>query len=254
MAEKREPNSVLFSLRELRQLEDERVTKEQQDLAARLAAEKAAKEEAARRAREEDEARVRAEQDRVRAELDRRESAEREERIRIAESERRAQVEAQMQLEQQRLHLDHQVKLASAAPKSHKLLYGIVAGMAVLVIGLGVFYYRHTQAAARDRKKAAAELAALQQTLDETTKEADRINKEIALIQDQILNANEADRTRLQAELKRKQDEARANAARADAASNKIRSRKGGGGDKPKGPKINLDIDTSNATGGINGK
>ena len=253
MAEKKE-SSVLFSLRELRNLEDDRVKSEADAAAAREAAEKQAKLDAERRAREEEEAKLRAEQERVRAEQERKDALEREERIRVQETERKAQVEAQMQLEQQRLHLEHQQKLAAAPTKSHKMLYGIVAGMAVLVIGLGIFYYRHTQQAARERKRAAAELAALQKTLDETTAEADRINREIASIQGQILNANEADRERLKKELEKKQREAQANAARANDAKTKISSRGSGKPDKPKGPKINLDIDTSNATGGINGK
>ena len=251
-AEKRE-SSVLFSLRELRQLEDERVEKEQNDLAARLAAEAQAKADAERRAREEEERKVREEQERIRAEQERRENAEREERIRIAESERRAQVEAQMKLEQERLQLEHQAALANAPKKSHKLLYGIVAAMSIIVIALGVVYYRHSQKAEADRKRAAQELADLQKVLDDTRAEAARIDGEIATIQNQIATANEDDRKKLLAQLEAKRKEAAANQERADAAQKRIR---GGGSSKPKpkGPGLDLNVDTGSALGGTKGK
>src|SRR6185369_16742017 len=65
MFEQRE-NSVLFSLKELRRIEDDRIRQEEADVQARVEAERHAREEAERRAREEVERRARDEADRVR--------------------------------------------------------------------------------------------------------------------------------------------------------------------------------------------
>jgi len=59
-------NSVLFSLRELRRIEDDRVKKEQETARAKADAERQAREDAERRAREAEEQRVREEQERIR--------------------------------------------------------------------------------------------------------------------------------------------------------------------------------------------
>jgi colicin import membrane protein len=256
MAEKRE-SSVLFSLRELRQLEDDRVKTEQDELAARLAAEKQAKEDAERRAREDEERKRQDEENKVRAEAERKEAADREERIRIAETERRAQVEAQMQLEQQRLHLDHQVKLASAPTKSHKALYAIIGVMTLLVVGLGVAYYVHKKHADEEAQRARDEIAALQKSVDDAIDKQAQFNKDIDALQGKLATADAAERQKIQAEIDRKKADAAANERELNATREKLRSHGGGGGGggakKPKGPGLDLNVDTKNSTGGITG-
>jgi hypothetical protein len=94
----RPENSVLFSLKELRRLEDERVEAERR---AKLEAEQRARDEETRRAREEDERRRHAESER--------EARQREDRLRVEETERRAWVEGELKLrEQQRLEEQRQ--------------------------------------------------------------------------------------------------------------------------------------------------
>ncbi|MCC6999626.1 MAG: hypothetical protein IT370_33780 [Deltaproteobacteria bacterium] len=189
MAEKKE-SSVLFSLRELRNLEDDRVKSEAEAAAAREAAEKQAKADAERSAREAEEAKLRAEQERVRAEQERKEALEREERIRVQEAERKAQVEAQMQLEQQRLHHEHEQALAAAPKRSHKVLYAIVASMVVLVIVLGVVFYQNKQKTDRERRQSAAILAALQKQLSDADAESKAVNDRIKVLTDRLAAAS----------------------------------------------------------------
>ena len=61
-------NSVLFSLRELRRIEDDRVKKEQETVRAKAEAERQAKEAAEQATREAEARRVHEEQDRIRRE------------------------------------------------------------------------------------------------------------------------------------------------------------------------------------------
>src|SRR5205085_1495635 len=81
-------NSVLFSLKELRQIEEERVKQEEDAERARLEAERRAKDEAERLARDEAERKVRDEQDRVSRAQAERERQIREEQMRL-EAEKR---------------------------------------------------------------------------------------------------------------------------------------------------------------------
>lgn len=105
MAE-RDPNSVLFSLKELRQIEEQRTAEEKKAVQDRI--------EAARRAKEEEEQQVkaaearlqRAEEERVQREREARERAARDERIQLAEAESRARIEADMRLQQHRVQVE----------------------------------------------------------------------------------------------------------------------------------------------------
>src|SRR5678816_2057445 len=81
-SEKRE-NSVLFSLRELRQIEENRVQEEENAVRSAEEARSRAQQEAERRRREEEEARITAEREHQRQIEDSRLAAEREARIRV---------------------------------------------------------------------------------------------------------------------------------------------------------------------------
>jgi hypothetical protein len=105
----RPENSVLFSLKELRRLEDERVKAEADARRAQAEAERRAKMEAEQRARDEETRRARQQQveeeeeeRRRRAEADR-EARQREDRLRVEEAERRARVEGELKLREQQL-------------------------------------------------------------------------------------------------------------------------------------------------------
>jgi hypothetical protein len=139
MNERRE-NSVLFSLKELRRLEDDRVRKEDDDNKARLEAERAAKEAAEQRSRDEAErVRLAAEAEARRVQNER-EAEAREGQLRVQEAERRHRVDAEMKLHQERLHLEMQHKAKNSPVKA------VVSVAAVLVlIGGGVTYKMYSQ-------------------------------------------------------------------------------------------------------------
>lgn len=154
MSDRRE-NSVLFSLKELRRIEDERVQREQDELSSRREAERAAKEAAERSAREQEERRRREEEDRVRRAEEQQQARVREDHLRLEEAERRARVEADMQLQQERMRLEVQHRAKNSPVKA-------VVGVSLVIIaiagGLGYkMYQQHqTELAAQ---KAALDLA-----------------------------------------------------------------------------------------------
>jgi colicin import membrane protein len=99
----RPENSVLFSLKELRRLEDERVKAEGDARRAQAEAERRAKVEAEQRARDEETRRAREEEERRRRADSEREARQREDRLRVEEAERRARVEGELKLRAQHL-------------------------------------------------------------------------------------------------------------------------------------------------------
>jgi colicin import membrane protein len=139
MPEQRE-NSVLFSLKELRRLEDDRIRQEEAEVRAQAEAERKGREDAERRAREDVERRRRDEEDRVRRVEDEQVARTREEQMRLQEAERRARVEAEMRLQEERMRLEMQHK------KKHSPVKAVltVAGLLV-VIGGGVGYKMYSQ-------------------------------------------------------------------------------------------------------------
>jgi hypothetical protein len=99
----RPESSVLFSLKELRRLEDERVKAEADARRAQVEAERRAKVEAEQRARDEETRRAREEEERRRRAESEREARAREDRLRLEEAERRARVEGELKLREQQL-------------------------------------------------------------------------------------------------------------------------------------------------------
>ena len=139
MSEQKE-SSVLFSLKELMSLEEDRIKQEEDAKAAAVAAEAQAKASAERRARDDEEARIRAEEERRREDERRsREETARLEALRQAEVEKaRVEVEQRARLEAMSAQQEHERKLAAlnqdeSKKKLRKTLYAVVAG--VLVIG-----------------------------------------------------------------------------------------------------------------------
>ena len=128
-------NSVLFSLRELRRIEDDRVKKEQEAARAKAEGERQAKEAADRASREAEERRVRDEAERARLAREADEQRDREGSLRLQEAERRARVEGEMRINEERMRLEMQHK------KKHSPVKAVVsvAGVIVLIAG-GVGY------------------------------------------------------------------------------------------------------------------
>lgn len=145
-------NSVLFSLRELRRIEDDRVKKEQEAARAKAESERQAKEAADRAAREAEERRIRDEEERARVAREAEEHREREGNLRLQEAERRARVEGEMRINEERMRLEMQHK------KKHSPVKAVVsvAGVIVLIAGgVGFKMYSDHQkelATAREEK------------------------------------------------------------------------------------------------------
>jgi hypothetical protein len=204
MSERRE-NSVLFSLKELRRIEDDRVKREDDEAKARVEAERSAKEAAARRAREDEERRRREEEDRLRQIEDAKDAKLREEQMRLQEAERRHRVEGELRLQEERMRLELQSRKSSSPVKA------VVTVAAILVVvagGLGyAMYSRHqTEIAAinLEKERAAADAKAAQLESD----------RKVAAIQKEMeskLNAahTEEERTRIRAEAAERADVAR---------------------------------------------
>lgn len=132
MAERRE-NSVLFSLRELRQIEDERVKQEEDAEKAKQEAAKAAAEAAERAKRDAEEKAKREEEDRLLRIQQEKERQIREEQMRLEAEKHRAQVEAAARLEEARIQAEMH---AAAAAAKHKTPVGLILGIVGAVVAL----------------------------------------------------------------------------------------------------------------------
>src|SRR5215467_5692495 len=112
--EKRE-NSVLFSLRELRQIEESRVQEEEHAVRSAEEARVMAQQEADRKRREEEEARIRAERDHLRSIEEAKVAAEREARLRVESAEAGERARQQAALDQSRLQQEMELRRAEVA-------------------------------------------------------------------------------------------------------------------------------------------
>jgi colicin import membrane protein len=144
MSEQKE-SSVLFSLKELMSLEEDRIRKEEDERRRREEAELQAKLEAERRARAEEEARIQAEEARRRAEEQRaREEAARLEAIRQAEVEKaRLDAENAARIEALRHQQEHERQLEAVRADKGKKRLALIAGasgfvLLVALIGGGI--------------------------------------------------------------------------------------------------------------------
>ncbi len=136
--EKRE-NSVLFSLRELRQIEENRVSEEEQAVRSAEQARIAAAQAEERRIRDEADAKARAERDEQLRIEQAREGAEREARMRVEAGEAAERQRSQAALEQQRLNQEMDLRRAHVA-KTRPTWMLAVTGIAVIgAIGLIFF-------------------------------------------------------------------------------------------------------------------
>ena len=209
MSERRE-NSVLFSLKELRRIEDDRVKREEDEAKARAESERAAKEAAVRRAREEEEQRRRDEEERVRRVEMEKEARSREEQMRLQEAERRHRVEGELRLQEERMRLEMQSRKSSSPIKA------VVTVAAVLVVIAGVLGWRmysqhQTELAMRDAERSRMEADARAAQIE--------FEKKMVAIQHEMdvklkAAATDAERARIRDEMAARQESARQEAAR----------------------------------------
>ncbi len=252
MAEKKE-SSVLFSLRELREIEEERI---QEEHTAKKQAEEArvrAQQEAERRAREEEEGRRRAAEQAERSAREAVENREREERLRVEEAERRARVEAQASIEQQRMHKELEIRAIEAQKKKPTWLIAVAGGL-VLVVGiLGFWAYNRSQEADREKRESDAKLAALMKDIDTTQAEFNRLSKETEDKYTKLLSAKTDEEKRAAQEALDKAKRERDAAGKAlDSLKDKARKSRGGGEGKKDDGKINVKCDPNDPLCGIN--
>ena len=202
MSDRRE-NSVLFSLKELRRIEDDRVRQEQDELAARREAERAAKEAADRAAREAEDKRQRDEAERIRRAEEEAAARTREDQMRLQEAERRARVEGEMRIHEERMRLEVQTKAKNSPVKA-------VVSVAVVIIavagGLGYKMYTQHEAemAAQRAELARVEAAKAKVEAEKAAAEAEYKSQMTAIqkeMNDRLATAkNDEERAKIRAE------------------------------------------------------
>lgn len=238
--EKRE-NSVLFSLRELRQIEENRVQEEEQAQRSAEEARRMAVEEAERKRREAEEAKARAERDAL-LEIERaRENAEREARMRVEAAEAQERARQQAALEQQRLQQEMELRRAEVAKKRPTWMVAVTIAAVVAAIGLVVFAVIKMNQSEEDTKKAEIarrEADAAIQAAKEAQEKVDQLEKSAADMITQINGAiaavsaaqTDADRSAAAnklAALQRQQAEMQERIRAAKAAADLAERRKG---------------------------
>lgn len=231
MAEQKE-SSVLFSLKELMGLEEDRIREEESKKEAEARAAHDARLAAERAARDAEEARIRsAEEERQRDEQRRKEEEARLEAIRHAEIERaRVEAEHHARLATMSAQQQHDQAMAALSQDKHKKRLQIMVGVAIGVLLLGgaggIMLYQQSQA--EHERRAATELAQrkeIEEKLVRMQREFEAASKKEAELTRSLASAkDDAERARLQAELEKAQKAA-------NAAKGAIRG--GGGGAKP---------------------
>ena len=217
----REENSLLFSLKELHKLEEDRQREEEDARVAAIEAERRAKEDAERAVREAEEARIRAQKDAERRAREEKERKEMEDRVRLEESERRARIEAQARIEENRLAAEAEAIRTKPIPWK---LIGAVAAALVTMSVIILIVVNRSQAASKmearrqliakldaERKADKEDQARLQRVLSEKMAEVDRISKMLGSATD------EKDRIELARQARDAARRASAAAAEADA-------------------------------------
>jgi len=208
MSEQKE-SSVLFSLKELMNLEEDRIKTEETSKADAVRAAEQARLDAERSARETEEARIRAEDEKRRLE----ESRQREETARLGgireaevekarvEAERQAQLTAMAAQQQHERQLEA-VRNDAGKKKLRNLLIGLVVAVTLIGSGVGFMVYRSDQnakALIAAQKLDAERLAEERAKLEAKLKDSDsRVNG----LQGQLENEkDEAKRRELQKQL-----------------------------------------------------
>ncbi len=183
----REENSLLFSLKELHKLEEDRQREEEDARVAAIEADRRAKEDAERAVREAEEARIKAQKDAEKRAREEKERKEMEDRVRLEEAERRARIEAQARIEENRLAAE--AEAIRTKPIPWKLIGAVAAALVTLSVVILIVVNR-SQAASKmearrqliakldaERKSDKDEQARLQKVLTEKMGEVDRISK-----------------------------------------------------------------------------
>jgi len=235
MAEQKE-SSVLFSLKELMNLEEDRIKTEDDEKKRRAEADVQARVEAERRARDQEAQRLQAEEDRRRSEEQRtKEEAARLEAIRHGEIEKaRVEAEQRARMEAMSKQQEHERHLSTLHHDEHKkklqrMVTFSVAGAAILLFGgLGLYFGKiKPEAEARD----AASRAAIMLQAEQAQKLQRQLDEQTTKVNDLVAQLSSAQDDKTRAELKAKladAQKAQQGLARAAAGGGSK-----GGGDSP---------------------
>lgn len=235
MAEQKE-SSVLFSLKELMNLEEDRIKTEDDDKKRRAEADVQAKVEAERRARDQEQARLQAEEDRRRSEEQRtKEEATRLDAIRHGEIEKaRVEAEQRARMEAMSKQQEHERHLSTLHHDEHKkklqrmVTFSIVGAAILLIGGLGLYLGKiKPETEARE----AASRAAIMQQAEEAKRLQHQLDEQTTKVNDLLGQLSSAQDDKTRAELKAKLAEAQ------KAQQGLVRAASGGGakagGDSP---------------------
>jgi hypothetical protein len=238
--EKRE-NSVLFSLRELRQIEENRVQEEEEAVRRDREAKLRAEQDEARRIREAEDARIKSERDeQVRIE-NARESAEREARMHVEAHEAAERQKHQAALEQERLQHEMAIRREEARKKRPTWMLAVTA--IALIGAIGFIYWgiqsknqseadeKRAAAAEEESKKATIAARDAREKLESVQKSLDELDGKVAKAVSDVANAKDradilAAQNRL-AELQKEQYEMRKRVAEAKDAAARAERAKG---------------------------
>lgn len=201
-------SSVLFSLKELMTLEEDRLKKEEDTRLATIRASEAAQAEADRRTRDAEAARMRAEADRkLHEEVRAREEAARLEAMRQAEVERaRVEAESRGRLEQMARTQAHERELAALAQDKKKkrlsLLVGVGGAVLLLtIVGSGVALKLQADAKADADRRHQDEAAEHQAKIDKLEATARSQHDEVERLKNDVEHAQGAAKAEAQAKL-----------------------------------------------------
>lgn len=189
-SEKRE-NSVLFSLRELRQIEENRVQEEEHAVRSAEEERRMAKEASDRAQRDAEDSRIRAERDAQLQIETARENAEREARMRVESAEAAERQRQQAALEQQRLQQEMELRRADIAKKRPTWML-VVTGIA-LVAAVGLVFFaiqrmNESEKSKENEKAAQMEADVAKKSAADAQEKVERLAKDLADL-DQKLGA-----------------------------------------------------------------
>jgi hypothetical protein len=234
--EKRE-NSVLFSLRELRQIEESRVEEEESKVKNAEAAKLRAKQDEERRIRDEIEGKERAAADEVRRIKELELAREHEARIRVESTEAAERARHQAALEKERLEQEMALRRAEVAKKRptwmlavmFTAIAGLAGGIAFAIHKMGQSDADKAMAAAADvdRINAEKESKASAERVEKLEKEAAEMAAKVDIAIDNVAKAKDAAdlavaQGKLQA-LRKEQAEQASRVAAAKAAAEKAK-------------------------------
>jgi colicin import membrane protein len=236
MAEQQKESSVLFSLKELMNLEEDRIREEEAQKEAQAKAELEARQAAERTARQAEEARLRSEEEARRVDEQRRkEEATRLDAIRQGELERaRADAEHRARLEAMNSQQAHEQTIAALTQDKHKkrlqVVVGITVGVLLIVgVGGGIAIKQNLDDSAKEKALHIAQQKETEERLRRLQNDFDTAARREQELQASLANSkDEATRAKLQAELEqqRQRTQAAGKAVKSGAGSDSAPKKK----------------------------